>query len=159
MSKKERGGKKDEEVKKQTKKEEPEEGEGEVTPPEPNPINDALRVVLRKSLVRDGLARGIRECLRAIERGEAKLCVLAEDCDEKNYKSLITALCKERKVLLCPVESHLFLGEWAELCKRDKTGIPRKIVKCSCVVVRDFAETSDELDLLLNHLKGQTDNQ
>jgi len=164
MSKKEvkgkKGGEKDEEkqVKKQTKKEEPED-EGEKAPPEPNPINDALRVVLRKSLVRDGLARGIRECLRAIERGEAKLCVLAEDCDEKNYKSLITALCKERGVLLCPVDSYLLLGEWAELCKRDKSGVPRKIVKCSCVVVKDFAETSDELDLLLNHLKGQTDNQ
>jgi len=109
---------------------------------------------LKKSLVRDGLARGIRECLRAIERGEAKLCVLARDCDEKNYVALINALCKERSVLLCPVDTGKLLGEWAELCKRDQDGTPRKIPCCSCVVVKDFAETSQELDFLLNHLKG-----
>jgi len=73
---------------------------------------------------------------------------------KKNYKALITALCKERKVLLCPVEKHKLLGEWSELCKRDRDGTPRKIVKCACVVIKDFAETSIELDFLLNHLKG-----
>jgi len=117
-------------------------------------VNDALRVVLRKALVRDGLARGIRECIRAIERGEAHLCVLATNCNQPNYIKLITALCKERNVLLCPVPNNKDLGEWAELCKRDKNLKPRKIVSCSCVVVKDFAETSSELDFLLSHLKG-----
>jgi len=117
-------------------------------------VNESLRVVLRKALVRDGLARGIRECIRSIERGEAHLCVIATNCNQPNYIKLITALCKERNVLLCPVPNNQALGEWSELCKRDKSGKPRKIVSCSCVVVKDFAETSSELDFLLSHLKG-----
>ena len=28
------------------------------------------------------------------------------------------------------------LGEWVGLCKIDKDGKPRKVVKCSCVVVK-----------------------
>ena len=28
------------------------------------------------------------------------------------------------------------MGEWVGLCKIDKDGKPRKIVKCSCVVIK-----------------------
>ena len=28
------------------------------------------------------------------------------------------------------------LGEWVGLCKIDKDGKPRKVVKCSCVVIK-----------------------
>lgn len=34
------------------------------------------------------------------------------------------------------VESKEELGEWVGLCKIDKEGKPRKVVKCSCVVVK-----------------------
>ena len=34
------------------------------------------------------------------------------------------------------VEDKEELGEWVGLCKIDKDGKPRKIVKCSCVVVK-----------------------
>lgn len=34
------------------------------------------------------------------------------------------------------VEDKEELGEWVGLCKIDKEGKPRKIVKCSCVVVK-----------------------
>ena len=40
--------------------------------------------------------------------------------------------------LLCwvQVEDREELGEWVGLCKIDKDGKPRKIVKCSCVVIK-----------------------
>ena len=34
------------------------------------------------------------------------------------------------------VENKEELGEWVGLCKIDKEGKPRKVVKCSCVVVK-----------------------
>ena len=34
------------------------------------------------------------------------------------------------------VEDKEELGEWVGLCKIDKDGKPRKVVKCSCVVVK-----------------------
>ena len=34
------------------------------------------------------------------------------------------------------VEDKEQLGEWVGLCKIDREGKPRKVVKCSCVVVK-----------------------
>jgi len=36
----------------------------------------------------------------------------------------------------CEVEDNKKLGEWAGLCKIDKDGKARKVVGCSCVVVK-----------------------
>ena len=37
---------------------------------------------------------------------------------------------------LCQVDDNKKLGEWAGLCKIDKEGKARKVVGCSCVVVK-----------------------
>jgi small subunit ribosomal protein S12e len=47
------------------------------------------------------------------------------------------------------------LGDWAGLCKLDKDANPRKVVPCSCVVVKEFGRQSEELKYLLDHLKSQ----
>jgi len=39
-------------------------------------------------------------------------------------------------VLLFQVDDNKKLGEWAGLCKIDKEGKARKVVGCSCVVVK-----------------------
>jgi ribosomal protein L7Ae-like RNA K-turn-binding protein len=44
------------------------------------------------------LARGLRECAKALDRREAHLCVLNESCTEQEYVKLIEALCTEHKV-------------------------------------------------------------
>jgi len=64
-------------------------------PGEPMDINTAVQNVLKKALAHDGLSRGLHEACRAIEKGEAQLCVLAEDCNQPDYKKLIEALCGE----------------------------------------------------------------
>lgn len=43
------------------------------------------------------------------------------------------------------VESKEELGEWVGLCKIDKEGKPRKIVKCSTVVVKVSGVSPNEL--------------
>eukprot|EP00178_Gracilaria_changii_P027340 TRINITY_DN8670_c0_g1_i2.p1 TRINITY_DN8670_c0_g1~~TRINITY_DN8670_c0_g1_i2.p1 ORF type:complete len:156 (+),score=28.34 TRINITY_DN8670_c0_g1_i2:65-532(+) len=116
-------------------------------------IMDALREVLKKSLIHDGLCRGLHECAKALDQRRAHLCVLAKNCDEPQYSALVEALCKEHGIYLVKVANKLTLGEWAGLCKYDEEGTARKVAACSCVVVKDYGEESEALNVLLEHLK------
>lgn len=101
----------------------------------------------------DGVVRGLRECAKALDRKEAHLAILASDCDEPAYTRLITALCKQHNINLLKVPSRVELGEWAGLCKYDKEGQPRKPVKTSVVVIKNYGEATPELDFVLNYFK------
>ena len=118
-------------------------------------IEDALQQVLKKALVHDGLARGLREATKALDRREAHLCVLCETCNEAEYIKLIEALCNKHDINLLKVSDPKTLGTWAGLCKIDREGNPRKVVGCSCVVVRDYGEDSEGLNVLLEYFKSQ----
>lgn len=82
-------------------------------PGEPMDIMTALQLVLRKSLAYGGLARGLHEGAKVIEKHAGQLCVLAEDCDQPDYVKLVKALCAEHNVSLLTVPSAKTLGEWA----------------------------------------------
>mmetsp|Transcript_44151 Transcript_44151/g.112692 ORF Transcript_44151/g.112692 Transcript_44151/m.112692 type:complete len:143 (-) Transcript_44151:123-551(-) len=127
----------------------------EEVPSGPMDVNTAVKMVLKKALAHDGLARGLHEACRAIEKGEgfARLCVLAEDCNQPDYTKLIEALCHERNVDLITVPSNKQLGEYAGLCKIDEEGNARKVVGCSCAVVTDFGDESEGLSVLKEYLK------
>ncbi|BGP22505.1 40S ribosomal protein s12 [Rhodotorula toruloides] len=118
-------------------------------------VEDALKEVLKKALVHDGLARGLRECAKALDKRQAHLCVLNESCTEGEYVKLIEALCAEHKINLIKISDPKLLGEWAGLCKLDKDGIPRKVVGCSCVVVKDYGQESEALSVLLEYFQSR----
>ena len=113
----------------------------------------ALQEVILNSLHRRGLARGLRECVKALDKRQAKLVVLASDCDRPEYVKLIEALCSELNVHLIKVPHKEELGKMAGLFKYDKDRQARKIVKTSCVVLKDFGRSSRSLDFVLHHLK------
>jgi len=121
-------------------------------------IPSALRHVLRESLFADGLARGIDESARALDRKKAKMCILAKDCEEATYKKLVEALCKEHECPLVRVDDKKTLGEMAGLCKIDKDGNARKVVQCSCVVIQDFGKDTSAKDYLMSELRKTDDN-
>ncbi|PAA70517.1 hypothetical protein BOX15_Mlig011213g1 [Macrostomum lignano] len=125
--------------------------EGDVAAGGPMTIETAVQEVLKTSMAHDGLAKGLHEATKALEKRAAHLCILASDCDEANYSKLVEALCTEHGIRLVKVDQAKQLGEWAGLCKIDKEGKPRKVVKCSCVVVRDLgsSQASQALDFLL----------
>jgi small subunit ribosomal protein S12e len=79
--------------------------------------------------------------------------VLVETCTEKEYIKLVEALCCEHTIQLIKVSDAKKLGEWAGLCKIDREGNPRKVVGCSCVVVKDYGEDSEARNVLLEYLK------
>jgi len=133
------------------------EGDAEITAEIPTggtmDVFTALKEVLKKALIHDGVSRGLHECAKALDRRAALLCVLAENCDEPAYKRLVEALCAEHNINLIKVPEAKQLGEWVGLCKLDKEAKPRKVVGCSVVVVRDFGEESEALTVLLEFFK------
>ena len=155
-------------------------------------VLDALKGVLKLALIHDGLARGLREASKALDRRQAHMCVLNEACEEEAYKKLVVALCSEHKIPLIKVPDGKQLGEWAGLCEwivvlfflfgergwwcgvgdgdgngwadfsfwggigvLDREGNARKVVNCSCVVVRDWGEESQERSILLNYFQTE----
>lgn len=116
-------------------------------------IMKALQEVLKKSLAHDGLVRGLNECVKALERGDAELCILASDCDEPAYSRLIESLCAQLEVNLVRVPEKKQLGEWAGLCKIDEEGNATKVVGASSTVIKQFGESSPGYEFLLEYLK------
>ncbi|KAB0405557.1 hypothetical protein E2I00_003258 [Balaenoptera physalus] len=88
-------------------------------------VNPALQEVLKTNLIHDGLARGICEAAKALDKCQAHLCVLASNCDEPMYVKLVEALCAEHQINLIKVDDKK-LGEWVGLCKIDREGKPVK---------------------------------
>lgn len=78
---------------------------------------EALKGVLKFALIHDGLARGLREASKALDRRQAHMCVLNEGCEEEAYKKLVVALCGEHGIPLIKVPDGKMLGEWAGLCE------------------------------------------
>ncbi|KAK4522019.1 uncharacterized protein ATC70_004558 [Mucor velutinosus] len=116
-------------------------------------VEDALQEVLHRALVHDGLARGLKEAVKALDRRQAHLAVLCESCTESEYIKLVEALCAEHNINLIKVSDAKKLGEWAGLCKIDREGNARKVVGCSCVAVTDFGEESEAMNVLLDYFK------
>jgi len=122
----------------------------------PMDVNTALQEVLKNALIHDGIARGLHEAAKALDKRKALLCVLAENCDEPLYKKLVQALCTEHQIPMIKVDNNKKLGEWSGLCKIDKEGKARKVVGCSCVVVKDWGKESPALDTIQEYLKSKS---
>nr|XP_035965034.1 40S ribosomal protein S12-like [Halichoerus grypus] len=116
-------------------------------------VNTALQEVLKTALIHDGLPRGIREAVKALDKRQAHLCVLVSNCDEPMYVKLVKALCAEHQINLIKADDNKKLGEWVGLRKIDREGKPREVVGCSCVVVKDYGKESQAKDVIEEYFK------
>uniref|UniRef100_A0A0D9SB35 40S ribosomal protein S12 n=1 Tax=Chlorocebus sabaeus TaxID=60711 RepID=A0A0D9SB35_CHLSB len=116
-------------------------------------FNTTLQELLKTCLIQDGLARGIPEAAKALDKRQAHLCVLASNCDEPMYIKLVEALYAEHQINLIKVDDNKKLGEWVGLCKIDREEKPRKVVGCSCVVVKDYGKESQAKDVIEEYFK------
>ena len=118
-------------------------------------VIDALKQVLKTSLVHDGLRRGLHECAKALDRGAARLCILAKDCNNDEYTKLVEALCAEGNVHLIKCDEGKELGEWVGLAKLAEDGTVRKAVRCSVAVITDYGSVTPALNTVLEYVKSQ----
>ena len=66
---------------------------------------------------------------------QGQLCVLAEDCNQPDYKKLVEALCAEHNVSLISVPEAKQLGQWAGVsCVSMLESMFAN--KCSCMLIR-----------------------
>ncbi len=70
---------------------------------------EAVQIASRTGLVR----RGTNETTKAVERGQAKLVVIAEDVDPPEVVAHLPILCEERKIPYVFVPSKAKLGSAA----------------------------------------------
>ena len=81
--------------------------------------------------------------------------MLATNCDEPMYQKLVEALCAEHQINIIKVDDNKKLGEWSGLCKIDKEGKARKVVGCSCVVVKDYGKETPAMDFLNEYFNSK----
>jgi len=120
-------------------------------------LSRALREVLANARKFDGLAIGLHECAKTLDRRQAHLCLLATDCENPAYKKLIESLCAEGHIPLLSIDeiTREHLGQWCGLVKFDPEHKPRRIVKTSCVVIRNFGVESDGYNFLREYLRDK----
>ncbi|KAJ2747033.1 40S ribosomal protein S12 [Coemansia sp. BCRC 34301] len=118
-------------------------------------VEEALEIVLKKALVCDGLVRGAKESIKALDRKDVELCVLCETTEEAGIISLVEALCTEHKIRLIKISDSKKLGQMAGLCKIDRDGNPRKLVGASVVAVRKWGDETVARATLLEHFGSQ----
>ena len=100
-----------------------------------------------------GLHKGLNEVCKALDRKQALLCVLAENCDDPKYKKLITALAKSNGIPVITIDNRNDIGEWLGHCKYDKEGKARKVKGTSSVAIVDYGEETEALTFVLNYIK------
>ncbi|KAJ2095264.1 40S ribosomal protein S12 [Coemansia sp. RSA 376] len=118
-------------------------------------VEEALEIVLKKALVCDGLVRGAKESIKALDRKDVELCVLCETTEEAGIVGLVEALCNEHQIRLIKVSDSKKLGQMAGLCKIDRDGNPRKSVGASVVAIRKWGDETVARATLLEHFGSQ----
>lgn len=78
----------------------------------------------------------------ASDKHQTHLCVAASDPDEATYVDLVEALCAECQIHIIKVDDNTKLGEWVGFYKSVREN--RKVVGCSCAVVKDNSKDSSQ---------------
>ncbi len=112
----------------------------------------AIQKVLKIALTRGTVVKGISEVLKALEAKKVKVVFLADNCDNDQYKSTVTAVAKEHKVPIINIDTwenlkdYCRLGLLSSTIKEiaEKKGKEGKIKpRCSSAAILDWGEETD----------------
>ena len=108
--------------------------------------NNAVLVNGLKQINLSGsVAKGVKCTVKAILKGKARLVLLADDCENKDYKNLITGLCKKQNVKLQAVPSKEEVGKALGLAHIKADGTVKRQIGCgACAIIKyGTVETED----------------
>ncbi len=108
----------------------------------PMELVDAAYEALRLSLDVKGVKKGTNEVTKAIERGIAKIVLIAEDVDPPEVVAHLPLLCKEKKI------PYMFVAHRAELGRA--SGLE---VSTASVCIVDPGEGKKFVTDIVSHLK------
>ena len=112
-----------------------------------------VREALRSALFQDGLSCGLHETIKALGKGQALLCIKAENCNDDEYKKYVQALCEEHQIPFLTVPDNVNLGKYAGFCKLDDKGNKRNVDQCSFVVIKDWGKKGLTIDFINDKIK------
>merc|ERR1712025_1292146 len=101
-----------------------------------------------------GIHIGSHQAIRTIEQGSASLCIIADSCSEKDYLTLVQALCREHNVSIIQIESRETVGALFGLFQTDSETNSSNGVGCSCAVVTRSEKNSEQLTQLKELLEN-----
>ena len=90
--------------------------------------------IVEKAKKTGKIEKGTNEVTKAIERGTAKLVVVASDVEPKEIVKHLSILCKEKGIKYCEVDSKQKLGISA--------GLP---VACSSIAVIEAGDSDKDI--------------
>ena len=79
----------------------------------PKDLSDKVLQLLEAAKNNGKLRKGTNETTKAVEKGQAKLVIMAEDVEPEEILMHLPVLCEEKKILYCYVSSKLELGRAA----------------------------------------------
>ena len=102
---------------------------------------------LRQINLSGNVAKGLNCAAKAIMKNKAKLVLLAEDCDNKDYKNLIIGLCKKYNTKLQMVPQKELLGRALGLTHLKADGSVRRQMNCgACAIIKYGSVETQELN-------------
>lgn len=143
-----------------------EEMQQEQMPEQEQPVEldrpSAIQTVLNIALKTGQVVKGIAEVIKALECHKVQCIFLADDCDNQQYKTTLTALAKELNVPVLALETWVDIKDYCKLGLSSATiqevakqkGKEAKIKpRCSSCAVIDWGEESEAKNFLASELK------
>ncbi|HLC59196.1 MAG TPA: 50S ribosomal protein L7Ae [archaeon] len=109
----------------------------------PKELSDKVLQLVEMAKSTGKLRRGTNEATKSIERGQAKLIIIAEDVDPIEIVMHLPILCEEKKISYVYVPSKLELGRASGLD-----------VQSAVIAVTDVGEGRDLYTEVVNGLKN-----
>ena len=99
---------------------------------------------LRQINLSGAVAKGLNCASKAILKGKAKIVLLADDVENKDYKNLIIGLCKKYNVKLQIVPSKEVLGRALGLTHLKADGSVRRQMNCGVCAITKYGSVETQ---------------
>jgi len=101
-------------------------------------VEKFLKLAIKEAYSKNILVCGINEISKKIIEGKGLLCILAKNCQIKNYRITVKALCWIYNIKLILIRCRKKLGRICKLLERHKSSRSKfKIIPCSvCLIMK-----------------------